>query len=89
MNQILPSIFNRNGSDKMDKKWKNQELKNELMFNTLDYLNRKQNVSLRDLADYTGQEYIVIQHLMDDLENQGLIKSETFYNLKKLDKNSK
>ncbi|MEN4018443.1 MAG: hypothetical protein PQ975_09665 [Methanobacterium sp.] len=73
----------------MDKKWKNQELKNELMFNTLDYLNRKQNVSLRDLADYTGQEYIVIQHLMDDLENQGLIKSETFYNLKKLDKNSK
>lgn len=73
----------------MDNKWKNQELKNELMFNTLDYLNRKQNVSLRDLADYTGQEYIVIQHLMDDLENQGLIKSETFYNLKKLDKNSK
>lgn len=78
-----------NGSDKMDNKWKNQELKNELMFNTLDYLNRKQNVSLRDLADYTGQEYIVIQHLMDDLESQGLIKSETFYNLKKLDKNSK
>lgn len=73
----------------MDKKWKNPELKNELMFNTLDYLNRKHNVSLRDLADYTGQEYIVIQHLMDDLENQGLIKSETFYNLKKLDKNSK
>jgi len=78
-----------NGSDKMDNKWKNQELKNELMFNTLDYLNRKQNVSLRDLADYTGQEYIVIQHLMDDLESQGVIKSETFYNLKKLDKNSK
>jgi len=73
----------------MDNKWKNQELKNELMFNTLDYLNRKQNVSLRDLADYTGQEYIVIQHLMDDLESQGVIKSETFYNLKKLDKNSK
>ncbi|MEN4006258.1 MAG: helix-turn-helix domain-containing protein [Methanobacteriaceae archaeon] len=73
----------------MNKKWKNQELKNELMFNALDYLNRKQNVSLRDLADYTGQEYIVIQHLMNDLENQGLIKSETFYNLKKRDKNSK
>jgi|GEM_PF-1626381 len=73
----------------MDNRWKNPELKNELVFNTLDYLNRKHNVSLRDLADYTGQEYIVIQHLMDDLENQGLIKSETFYNLKKLDKNSK
>ncbi|HML05029.1 MAG TPA: hypothetical protein VK426_04570 [Methanobacterium sp.] len=73
----------------MDSKWKNQELKNELMFNALDYLNRKQNVSLKDLADYTGQEYIVIQHLMYDLEDQGLIRSETLYNLKKLDKNSK
>jgi hypothetical protein len=73
----------------MESKWKNQELKNELMLNTLDYLNRKQNVSLEDIADYTGQEYIIIEHLMDDLENQGIIKSETFYNLKKLDKNSK
>ena len=73
----------------MDNKWKNQELKNQLVMNTLDYLNRKQNVSLKDLADYTGQEYVVIQHLMCDLEDQGFIKSETFYNLKKLDKNSK
>jgi DNA-binding IscR family transcriptional regulator len=73
----------------MESKWKNQELKNELMLNTLDYLNRKQNVSLEDIADYTGQEYIIIEQLMDDLENQGIIKSETFYNLKKRDKNSK
>lgn len=73
----------------MNSKWKNQELKNELMLNTLDYLNRNENVSIKDLADYTGQEYIIIMHLMSDLENQGLIKSETFYNLKETDKNSK
>jgi len=74
---------------KLKAKWKNEVLKNELMMNTLDYLNRKQNVSLKDLADYTGQEYVIIQQLMYDLENQGLIKSETFYNLKKINKNSK
>jgi len=73
----------------MNNKWKNQELKKELMLNTLDYLNRKQNVSLKDLADYTGQEYVIILQLMDDLENQGIITSETFYNLNKLDKNNK
>lgn len=73
----------------MESKWKNQELKNELMMNTLNYLNRKQNVSLEDLADYTGQEYVIILQLMNDLENQGIIRSETFYNIKKLDKNSK
>lgn len=73
----------------MNNKWKNQELKKELMLNTLDYLNRKQNVSLKDLADYTGQEYVIILQLMDDLENQGIIKSETFYNLNKLDKHNK
>jgi len=87
MKHELSASFKFKGrSDKMDNRWKNPELKNELMFNTLDYLNRKHDVSLRDLADYTGQEYIVIQHLMDDLESQGLVKSETFY---KLDKNSK
>lgn len=73
----------------MNNKWKNQELKNELMLNTLDYLNRNENVSIKDLADYTGQEYVIIMHLMNDLENQGLIKSKTFYNLKETDKNSK
>ena len=73
----------------MKGKWKNEDLKNELMMNTIDYLNRKQNVSLKDLADYTDQEYIIIQQLMHDLENQGLIQSETFYNLKKINKNSK
>ncbi|MGZ7044132.1 MAG: hypothetical protein ACXVHM_06040 [Methanobacterium sp.] len=70
-------------------RWKNENLKNELTINTLDYLNRKQNVSLKDLADYTGQEYIMIQQLMHDLENKGFIKSETIYNLKRMDKNSK
>jgi len=70
-------------------KWKNEVLKNELMMNTLDYLNRKQNVSLKDLADYTGQEYVIIQQLMYDLEIQDLIESETVYNVKKTNKNSK
>ena len=73
----------------MNSKWKNKELKNELMMNTLDYLNRKQNVSLKDLADYTGQEYAIIQQLMYELENQDLIQSETFYNIKRMNKNSK
>ncbi len=73
----------------MNGKWKNEELKNELILNTLDYLNRKQNASLEDLADYTGQEYAIIKQLMNDLETQDLIQSETFYKLKKMDKNSK
>ena len=73
----------------MKGKWKNEVLKNELMMNTLDYLNRKQNVSLKDLADYTGQEYVIIQQLMYDLEIQDLIESETVYNVKKTNKNSK
>ena len=68
---------------KLKAKWKNEVLKNELMMNTLDYLNRKQNVSLKDLADYTGQEYVIIQQLMYDLENKGIIKSETVFNLNK------
>lgn len=73
----------------MNSKWKNNELKNELTMNTLDYLNRKQNVSLKDISEYTGQEYVIIRQLMDDLENEGLIKSKTFYNLNKFDENSK
>jgi len=83
------SFLNDYWRSNMNNKWKNQELKKELMLNTLDYLNRKQNVSLKDLADYTGQEYVIILQLMDDLENQGIITSETFYNLNKLDKNNK
>ena len=74
---------------KLKGKWKNEDLKNELMMNTLDYLNRKQNVTLKDLADYTGQEYIIIQQLMYDLEIHDLIESETVYNVKKTNKNSK
>lgn len=63
-------------------KWKNEELRRELMMNTLDYLSRNQNASVEELADYTGQEYAVIAQLMYDLENKGLIKSETIFNLK-------
>lgn len=63
-------------------KWKNEELRRELMMNTLDYLSRKQNASIEELADYTGQEYAVIAQLMYDLENKGIIKSEIIFNLK-------
>lgn len=66
----------------MGSKWKNDELRRELMMNTLEYLGRNQNASIEDLADYTGQEYIIIAHLMHDLENEGIIKSETIFNLK-------
>lgn len=52
------------------------------MMNTLDYLGRNPNASIEDLADYTGQEYAIIAQLMHDLENEGLIKSETIFNLK-------
>ena len=63
--------------------WKNEDLRHELIMNTRDYLSRNQNVSIKDLADYTGQEYVIIAHLMDDLENKGIIKSEKVFNLKK------
>ena len=68
--------------DNLNSKWKNDELKRELMMNTLDYLGRNQNASIEDLADYTGQEYVIIAHLMQDMENEGLIRSKTFFNLK-------
>lgn len=63
--------------------WKNEDLKSELIMNTLEYLGRNQNVSIKDLANYTGQEYILIAFLMQDLENKGIIKSEKIFNLNK------
>ncbi|HEX3013373.1 MAG TPA: hypothetical protein VHO92_03750 [Methanobacterium sp.] len=59
----------------MKLEWKNKNLKSELIMNTLEYLGRNQNVSIKDLTDYTGQEYVIIAFLMDDLENRGIIKS--------------
>jgi predicted transcriptional regulator len=70
------------GIDILMVKWKNEELRRELMMNTLDYLSRNQNASIEELSDYTGQEYAIIAQLMHDLENEGLIKSETVFNLK-------
>ncbi|MEN6551827.1 MAG: hypothetical protein ABFC34_02955 [Methanobacterium sp.] len=67
----------------MKVEWKNEDLKSELIMNTLEYLGRNQNVSIKDLADYTGQEYILIAFLMQDLENKGIIKSEEIFNLNK------
>lgn len=67
----------------LEVKWKNEDLKSELIMNTLEYLSRNQNVSIKDLADYTGQEYIIIAFLMHDLENKGIIKSEKIFNLNK------
>ena len=51
--------------------------------NTLEYLRGNQNVSINDLANYTGQEYIIIAFLMHDLENKGIIKSEKVFNINK------
>ena len=70
------------GIDILMVKWKNEELRRELMMNTLDYLSRNQNASIEELSDYTGQEDAIIAQLMHDLENEGLIKSETVFNLK-------
>lgn len=67
----------------MKVEWKNEDLKSELIMNTLEYLGRNQNVSIKDLADYTGQEYILITFLMQDLENKGIVKSEKVFNLNK------
>lgn len=63
--------------------WKNEDLRSELMMNALEYLGRNKDVSIKDLADYTGQEYVIIALLMDDLENRGIIKSEKIFNLNK------
>ena len=63
--------------------WKNEDLKSELIMNTLEYLRGNQNVSIKDLANYTGQEYIIIAFLMHDLENKGIIKSEKVFNINK------
>ena len=63
--------------------WKNEDLKSELIMNTLEYLRGNQNVSIKDLANYTGQEYVIIALLMNDLENKGIIKSEKFFNINK------
>ena len=63
--------------------WKNEDLKSELIMNTLEYLRGNQNVSIKDLANYTGQEYIIIAFLMNDLENKGIIKSEKVFNINK------
>ena len=52
------------------------------MMNTLDYLSRNQNASIEELADYTGQEYAIIVQLMQDLEDEGIIKSEITFKLK-------
>jgi hypothetical protein len=68
----------------MNVKWKNLNLKKELTMNTIDYLKRNKNVSIKELSDYTGQEYAIILQLMNDLEIQGLIESKTFFNLKKI-----
>ena len=63
--------------------WKNEDLKSELIMNTLEYLRGNQNVSIKDLANYTGQEYVIIALLMNDLENKGIIKSEKVFNINK------
>ena len=63
--------------------WKNEDLKSELIMNTLEYLRGNQNVSIKDLANYTGQEYIIIAFLMNDLENKGIIKSEKVFKINK------
>lgn len=67
----------------MKTEWKNEDLRSELTMNTLEYLGRNQNVSIKDLADYTGQEYVIIALLMQELENKGVIKSEKVFNLNK------
>ena len=69
-------------TDNLNVKWKNENLRRELMMNTLDYLGRNPNASIDDLVNYTGQEYAIIFQLMQDLENEGLIKSETTFNLR-------
>lgn len=69
--------------DNLKLEWKNKNLRSELIMNTLEYLGRNQNVSIKDLADYTGQEYVLIAFLMEDLENKRIIKSEKIFNLNK------
>jgi len=38
--------------------WRNEDLRHELIMNTLEYSGRNQNVFIKELADYTRHEYI-------------------------------
>jgi len=47
--------------------------------NILDYVNNNKNISINNLADYTGQEYILVAAVVDELVDEGLIPESHFY----------
>lgn len=65
-------------TDKLKIKWRNENLKLQLKMNILDYVNNNKNTSITNLADYTGQEYILVEAVVDELMEEGLIQKDHF-----------
>ncbi|BDZ66631.1 hypothetical protein GCM10025860_00790 [Methanobacterium ferruginis] len=53
----------------------------------MDYVNNNKNTSITNLADYTNQEYIVVAAIVDELINEGLIKSKNIYRMNTVERN--
>jgi len=68
-------------------KWRNENLRLQLRMNILDYVNKNRNTSIRNLADYTNQEYILVAAIVDELINEGLIKSKNIYRMNTVERN--
>ncbi|MCC7550655.1 hypothetical protein [Methanobacterium ferruginis] len=68
-------------------KWRNENLRFQLRMNILDYVNNNKNTSITNLADYTNQEYIVVAAIVDELINEGLIKSKNIYRMNTVERN--
>ncbi len=68
-------------------KWRNENLRFQLRMNILDYVNHNKNTSITNLADYTNQEYIVVAAIVDELINEGLIKSKNIYRMNTVERN--
>jgi predicted transcriptional regulator len=73
--------------DKLKIKWRNENLRFQLRMNILDYVNHNKNTSITNLADYTNQEYIVVAAIVDELINEGLIKSKNIYRMNTVERN--
>lgn len=73
--------------DKLKIKWRNENLRFQLRMNILDYVNNNKNTSITNLADYTNQEYIVVAAIVDELINEGLIKSKNIYRMNTVERN--
>lgn len=59
-------------------KWRNENLKLQLKMNILDYVNNNKSTSITNLAEYTDQEYILVEAVVDELVDEGLLHESHF-----------